>query len=98
MDPRYQNFHNQVRQLQFRFHDVLDKPDHPEAQTIRSALQHLEDDVQSGKNPNSIEERIKTAQRQLQQARHASDPIMDASNNVELYEDLEHMRRDIRSW
>jgi len=45
--------------MQQRVNDLLDKPNDPVAGRLRSELQGLEDDLQVGKQANSIEARVR---------------------------------------
>lgn len=89
--------HKRVRNLQFRYQDLVDLPDHPTARSVRAELQRLEDEVQEQKNPRSLEGRIQTIQHFLEQAQNG-EPIMDPRHSVALIDEFERMRRELRTW
>lgn len=96
MNPYYQPFHKQARDLQFKFHDVLDNPSHPTANVIRNELRNLETDLETGKSPRTVENRIKTIQRQINQAHHMGDNIMSPDHTNYFHDNFEHMQMNIR--
>lgn len=49
----------QVIATQRRIEDMLDKPNDSAAAKLKSELKGLEDDMQAGKNPITIEDRVK---------------------------------------
>src|SRR5690242_2922065 len=98
MNQQYENLHNYVRDLQFRFRDTVDRGDQPLAREIQGDLQRLEDEVQEGKNPHDLVEIVERIQQALLQAQHSSEQIMDPRHSVALHDEFERLRRDIRSW
>lgn len=49
----------QVIAIERKINDTLDKPNDSAASRLRSEVRALEDDLQSGKNPITIEDRVK---------------------------------------
>lgn len=49
----------QVIATERKINDLLDKPNDPAASRLRTEMRGLEDDLQSKKNPVSIEDRVK---------------------------------------
>lgn len=96
MDQEYKRLHEEARRLLFRYQDVIDQPNHPTAQAFRRELQRLEDDIQSSKNPRSIESLIVAMQRQVKQIEDAPEPIMNPGHADDFHDRLEDMRQDIR--
>lgn len=96
MDQEYKELHQEARRLLFRYQDLVDKPSHPSAQAFRRDLQRLEDDIQSSKNPRSIESLIVALQRQAKQIEDADDPIMQPGHADGFHDRLQDLRQEIR--
>lgn len=97
-DPYYQSLEKQLQDLRFKVHDTMDNPNDPMARVIHNEIQKAEDLAQEGHNLRSIEERIRTVQRQLQQSQHAqtNGRIMSVEHSEAFYHHLERMRNDMR--
>lgn len=85
---------NDIITMQRKFHDYLDKPNHPQAVAIRNELQHLEDDAQTHKNPRTLDDRIKRLQYTLHNVR--DEGIMDHGHLDDIHDRLEELRKDLR--
>ena len=96
IDPTYQPFYNQARQLQFQLHDALGNAEHPAAHAMRTEMQHLVDDLEVHKNPRDIENRIKTLQRQMLEVRSQNHSFMNYEHADHFHDNFDRMRQDVR--
>lgn len=66
MDSHYQPLYKQAAALQYKFHDYTRATAHdPTAMVLRNQLHNLTNDIAAGKNPRTIENRMKTIQTQI---------------------------------
>lgn len=97
MLPYYQPFHQQVRDLQFKFHDVADQnQNHPSVNLLRNEFRQLEADIETGKHPRSVENRIHTIQRQIDMAQRMNERLMSPEHTDHFHDRLEGMRMNLR--
>lgn len=96
LDPSYQPLYHQVRDLQFQVHDALDNPNHPSATVLRNEMQHLMDDIEVRRSPRDIENRIKTIQHSMLEARSQPHSFMDSSHADHFHRTFEQMRLGMR--
>jgi hypothetical protein len=96
IDPQYQPLYQQARDLQFQVHDALDDPQHPTAFALRQEMQHLVDDIEVRKNPRDIENRIKTIQHTMMEARTQPHSFMDPSHADYFHHTYEQIRENVR--
>ena len=96
IDPTYQPLYQQARDLQYQFHDAIGTNEHPIAFDLRQEMQHLVDDLEIKKNPRDIENRIKTIQHQMQEARNQGANLMTFEHTDHFSRSYEQMRRDVR--
>ncbi len=105
MEERYKPLYKQAAALQHHFHDYTHHTaNDPAAKMLRQQIHHLTNDLASGKNPRSIENRMKTIQTQLkrtQQQPHTyglpgQSPILNTNQSVQMHKNFEMMRRNIR--
>jgi hypothetical protein len=98
MDPNYKPLYQRVDDLRFRAHDAFDQPDHPTAHLLKRELESLKDDIESNKSPRTVEDRIKTIQHQLLQAKSQQHGVMSYQHADDLHDHFEHMRMDLRKF
>lgn len=93
-DPH--SFHNEVRQMQYQFQDHLSNPNDPLARQLRSNLQRLEDDLQSGRhtNPYTVREELKKMREQVKQAGH--EHVFGYSTENSMHHWLDHHIDNLR--
>lgn len=85
----------QVINMQRRVNDSLDKPGDPAAGRLKAEIQGLEDDLQSRKNPITVEERVKRIINILQgDARRAQ--IMNIEHLESFRQWFEGLRQSLR--
>lgn len=97
-DDYHKNLERQLRDFRFDVNDRFDNPNDPVARVIHNELQKAEDMAQSGQNLRSIEDRLKTVQRQLQQSQNlnAERRIINPEHSEAFYHQMERMRMDMR--
>jgi len=95
MDPRYKDLHKTADNLHFRFHDVLDNPNHPMANVLKHEVKQLVEDIEMNKHPRAIEDRVKVIQQQLQRANREGGMINPNEFN-NLHHDYERLRVNVR--
>lgn len=95
-DPQYKPLYQQAVNLQYKFHDFTVGISHPEVNTLRNEINQLVEDIEVKKNPHTIEDRIKTIQRQLIQSEHTGSPIMHYEHKDFLHDNYEQMRNNVR--
>jgi alpha/beta superfamily hydrolase len=98
IEPQYQPLYHQVRDLQFRVHDAMDDHNHPSAQLLRTEMRHLEDELEMNRNPRDIENRIKTIQHTLLEARSQPNSFMSIPDADHFHRTYEDMRRHVRDF
>lgn len=96
MKSEYKDIHNQAERLYFRFKDKVDQPDAPEMQALLREIREVAEDIESDKQPRSIEDRIKHVMSQLESLKHSGGTMMDASDADELQDGYEDIRNDLR--
>lgn len=97
VQPYYQPFYQKARELQFKFHDVADQnQSHPSVNLLRHEFRQLEADIESGKHPRTVENRIHTIQRQIDQAQRMNQRLMSYEHTDHFHDNLERMRMDLR--
>lgn len=87
-------FYNQVVQFQRRANDWLDDRSSSAARSLQTEIQRLEDDVQTRKNPRTLEARVVSVMRLLSQA--GSNGTMSHSHANELIDQCENFRQQLR--
>lgn len=90
MNPLY----NQIVSLQQRINASLDDKSHQTARSLQQEAQRLEDDAQTGKNPISIEGRVKQLISLLERA--GADGIMSPGDVNTLVDTSEHLRSELQ--
>ncbi len=104
MDAHYQPIYKQAAKLQHVFHDYTHTTAHdPAANMLRKQIHDLTNDLASGKNPRTVENRLKTIQTQIKRTQRTTPygmpgqgPIMNTNQSVQLHKNFEMMRRNIR--
>jgi hypothetical protein len=96
MQQHYKPLHEQARNLEFRVRDLIDQPGHPTSVALRNETHKLTEEIEMDKNPRAIEERVKVIQRQIDQAEHHGEAIMNVEHLSDLHHHYEGMRSNIR--
>ncbi|HTE57523.1 MAG TPA: hypothetical protein VK694_02175 [Verrucomicrobiae bacterium] len=93
MDQRYKELHKEVQKLRSKVQGLLDAPAHRLAQTLKTEVQRLEDEVEMSRAPRALEDRVKLIQRHLAVASEGGDNLI---MNVEHADDLHNIFEDLR--
>ena len=96
IDPAYQPIYQQARDLQNHVHDAIDNQNHPSAFLLKQEMQHLVDDIEVRKNPRDIENRIKTIQHTVLEARSNPHSFMSPQHADYFHHTYEQMRMNMR--
>lgn len=104
MDAHYQPLYRQAAQAQHMFHTYTHSMAHdPNALVLRNEMHKLTNDLAAGRNPRTIDRRMRTIQTQLQRtqlshptAMPGQSPIMNFNQSQRLHHNFEQMRRNIR--
>lgn len=90
MDQLYK----EIVSLQHRCNDYIDDNTTNVARSLRQEVQRLEDEAQTGKNPRSLEDRIKQVIRLLEQA--GEDETISHGHANELVDQCEDLRQKLQ--
>lgn len=89
------NIYQRIVSLQRNFRSYVDQPQAPAARSLEAEIQRLEDEAQVGKNPRSLEDRIKGIIRQLKNVNDSA--VIDDRHANDLRDQLEEIRSALRS-
>jgi hypothetical protein len=96
MDQHYHPVYQQAVNLRNQYHDVVDNPNHPMAHILQREIHDLVEDMEKNKNPRTLENRVKTIQRQLLETRMQGDDILSSNHVDYFHHNYEQMRNNIR--
>lgn len=93
-DPK--GFHSEVRNMQYQLQDHLSKPGDPIAAKLKTNLQRLEDDLQSGRHTDSytVRNELKQMRDMVKQAGHTH--VLNYNTENSLHHWLDHHINDLR--
>ena len=95
MDEQYKHLYKEVQQLRHKLHDLIDDQAHQVARTLKDEVQRLEDEMEVSKKPRSLEDRIKSIQRNLEHAKRDSR-LMDVRHASMLDDKFDDLRMSLR--
>ncbi len=93
--PQYQQIYDQTKNMQFRMNDLVGHTN-PTATLLHNEMHQLTTDIELGKNPRDIENRIKVVQNQMHQVEHQGQSLMSYGHAQEIHHTFENMRQDVR--
>jgi|SRR6185369_17059579 len=97
LSREYQPLYQQAQALQHQVYDALDNHNHPQAVVLRNEMQRLVDDVQVQKNPRDIENRLRTIQHVMHEARsNQNNGFMNFEHADHFHQTFEQMGRSMR--
>lgn len=96
MDQTYAPIYKQAVNLQNQFRDWLDDSNQPAARSLTNDIQRLVDEIESSKNPHSLEDRIRQIQRQLQDVQRQTPPCIGHGHSESLCDSFEQVRMSLR--
>jgi hypothetical protein len=88
-----ENILRKVTSMQFRVRDVLDQPNHADAQALNREIQNLVNEVKAKRGMASLDDRIKRIDQIL--SRIPGD-VMDSGDSDEFRDTCQDLRQDIR--
>jgi hypothetical protein len=93
MNPEYKDLRIKADKIFYRCNDVLD--DKGAAGSLTGEVRNVVEDFEQGKNPRSIEDRIKRIIEQLKDIR-SQGQIMDTGDADDLIDRYEELREELR--
>lgn len=97
MDDFYKQYHKDALNLQYHFQDVVDDKQHPQMQALQHEVHQLVQDIEARRHPRSVEERLKTIEHELVQARSHGEQLMSYNDIDHLNHQYRRLRANIRS-
>ena len=88
------HFYKKILAFQHKTNDYIDDHSHHVAQSLKQAVQRLEDDVQVGKNVHSIDADLKQVISLLEKAQ--DNEVMSHHHTLELLRLSENFREEAR--
>jgi hypothetical protein len=82
MNNEMELFRQEVQAMQRRLNSYFEKPDDSKARSIQDGFRNLENELQTGKTGDSIQNRLKDIERQLKPA--FNDNVMNYNHFTEL--------------
>lgn len=98
MDAQYKVARDEAVGLQFKFRDSLEDKGLPLARSLESEIQRVVDDLQTERNPRTIDGQVKQVQRLLKDTQHADPLVMSAQDMNFLHERFEAFRMSLRKF
>lgn len=98
MDRTYQQHQQRARRLEDQVKDMMDDHNHPQARLLHEEFRRLTEDFEQQKNPRSIEARMNTIERQLQQAEHSNDRFMNVNHVTGLQDHVRDWKQEVRKF
>lgn len=98
MDQYYHPLYEHVTELQNRFHDTVSDRSHPMASVLDREMHNLRTDLQTTKNPRTIEDRIKVIQHQLLEMKVQGTDLMSHDHVDYLHHGYEQARQNVRQF
>lgn len=89
-----QDVYKQAIALQHKLRDYVDDPSHAVIGQLKAEVQRLTDEIESRKNPRSLEDRVKQIIRLLESAE--GSPAMSNHHIDDLRDRCEDIRQDLR--
>ena len=97
METQYEEYWHQAMELKHQTHDLITNHDHPQARSLHHETVQLVDDIELGKHPRAVEDRIKTIKRQLIEARAQGGEVLSLEHNQALHHGYDKLQQHVRS-
>jgi hypothetical protein len=97
MDQAYKQIRQQADRLHHKTEAMIDDRSHPMAEAISRECRNVLEDIESGRGPRTIEDRIKRLQQQFEQLKDRPTPAISTNDADTLQDEYEHLRRAVRS-
>jgi hypothetical protein len=95
MNPAYKTVQHEADHLAHRLESMLDNRAMGEG--LAKQAVDVREDIESGRGPRSIEDRIKRLQQQLEHLKAAPNQVMTCQDAGHLVDEYEQLRRKVRS-
>jgi polyhydroxyalkanoate synthesis regulator phasin len=95
MNPAYKAVQHEADHLFHRLEGMLDNRAMGEG--LAKQAENVREDIESGRGPRSIEDRIKRLQQQLEHYKEEPNPVITCQDAGHLAEEYEQLRRRVRS-
>jgi hypothetical protein len=95
MNPAYKAVQHEADHLFHRLESMLDDPHGGES--LAKQAEDIREDIESGRGPRSIEDRIKRLQQQLEHLKAAPNHMISPQDAGHLEDEYEQLRRHVRS-
>lgn len=96
MNTQYEAYWHQAMELKHQTNDLISDHSHPMARILQHETTQLVDDIELSRHPRSIDNRIRTIQRQLVEARAQGEAVMSHEHNQQLHQHYGTMGARIR--
>ena len=98
MNQQYEIFLKQCQNLEFKVRDLIDDANQSLGQALVSETKRLVDEVETEKNPRSLEAQVKNIQNVLDRIKDQDDSIMDYRHVSFLHESYEQLKLSLRKF
>jgi len=98
MNSEYQSVYRQADALRYRFRDVVDNADDPEARQLYRGLDNLAEDFEKERSPRSLEQSAKHLAEEFKRANSRPTEFMDPRHLSEFYSQLETIAHEVRKF
>lgn len=96
MGMNYKDIYKQAMNLEHKLKDRLDDRNHPLSQQLIRQTKEVSEDLESQKDPRSVESRIREVQKLLIQARADGTAVLNPEESDMLHDAYEDLREDLR--
>jgi hypothetical protein len=99
MDPQYKPIYKEAQDLQFKINDAIINDNDPWATPMKNEMRALLNDMETNKNPRSVEQRMKGIEDRLRAIRSDdTEPLMNYDHADKLRRTFEQLRMKIRDF
>jgi uncharacterized protein YoxC len=97
-EQQYHQAHEVAEQLMRSVKDLIDDNKHPEGQALLHETHQLAEDLESKKNPRSVEDGVKAIIKSLKNLRREGDQVMDFRHIDYFIKSYEQLRQMLRTF
>ncbi len=95
VNAQYQSVYNQVKDLEFRLHDLLDE-NNSVANEIFRAVDRLIHELEVNESPRDVEEAMKPIIKTFENLKRSEQEVMPPSQADTMFRTFEKMRQQLR--
>jgi hypothetical protein len=96
VDQQYQDMHKRIEGLRFRFQDSVDDHSNPMANKMQEEIHGIMEDMQSGRDPHHIADRVRGVRDHLHEMRSQGTTLMSSEDLDSFYHNFEHMHEELK--